>query len=279
MRYLKIGKAEEKIPLIGQGTAGIDANISKESSEQWHSVLKKGIDLGMTHIDTSELYGNGIAEKIVGEVIKEYDRDDLFITTKILPSRTTKKSMESAINASLDRLGLNQVDLYLIHWLEEDSSIQKIMEFLDAMVDKEKTRYIGVSNFTLDQVKTARSLLNKHDIITNQIRINIRDNLHLQECLPYYQDEELFLTAYSPLNEDGLKSIDNRTRDSLEELTDKYDATIQQIALAWLINHDNVITIPKTTNIDHITENAKAVEIALSKEELKRFEYKLVDGF
>ncbi len=279
MQYLKFGKEGEKIPLVGQGTAGIEPSLSSQMLDNWKMVLKKGIELGMTHIDTAELYGNGLAEEIVGDVIKDHDRNDLFITTKMLPSRITEKAMRSAIEGSLKRLKLKYVDLYLIHWLEEDSSIEKIMRFLEKMVDEGKTRYIGVSNFSLDEVKAARKVLKKNDIITNQIRLNVRENLHMLECLPYYQDENLFITAYSPLDDNGLQSIEPSIQELLKRLAEKYEKTIQQVAIAWLINHDNVIAIPKTTSVKHVVENAEAVDIKLTWEELKAFEYKMIDSF
>ncbi|MBD3255571.1 MAG: aldo/keto reductase [Candidatus Lokiarchaeota archaeon] len=279
MRYLRFGKKQEKIPLIGQGTAAIDSNARPEELEMWKRVLKKGIELGMTHIDTAELYGKGKAEELVGDVVKDYNREELFITTKILPSHRTKKSMMAAMESSLNRLGLEFVDLYLIHWLEEDSSLKEIITFLESMVEEGKARYIGVSNFSLDEVKAAKKILKNQDIITNQIELNVKKNLHMQECLPYYQDNNMFLTAYSPFAGNGLAQIGTRTEENLNELAQKYNASLYQIALAWLINHDKVITIPMTKDVDHVIENAKAASLTLTKEELKQFEVKMINGY
>lgn len=279
MRYVELGKTGEKIPVIGQGTHGIYPNKSKEFYEEWKRSLRKGIELGMTHIDTAEKYGDGFSERIVGEAIKEYNRDDLFITTKLLPTHETEKKMMKAVDQSLKRLGLKFVDLYLIHWLEPYNSIKQLMQVLEKLVDLGKTRYIGVSNFSLDQFRTAQQELKKYELVTNQIEININNHIHLQEDLPYYQDNGITITAYSPFGGNGLEDIPEDIKNKLNNLAKKYNATIYQIALAWLINHENVITIPEAMNLDHIQENAIAAEINLEIEEIKDFYIQMVNGY
>jgi len=279
MRYVELGKTGEKIPVLGQGTHGIYLDRSKEFSEEWKQSLRKGIELGMTHIDTAEKYGDGLSEKIIGEIIKEYNRDDLFITTKLLPNHKTEESMMKAVNESLRRLGLKNVDLYLIHWLEPYSSIKKIMQVLEKLIDLGKTRYIGVSNFSLEKFKQAQQELKKYELVTNQIKINVTDHIHLQECLPYYQDNRLTLTACSPFGGNGLKDIPEDVNKKLNNLAKKYNATIFQIALAWLINHDNIITVPKAMDLDHVQENATAADIKLEFENIKEFYVQMVDGY
>jgi diketogulonate reductase-like aldo/keto reductase len=279
MREIELGKTGEKIPVLGQGTHGIYPNRSQGFYEQWKESLRLGIELGLTHIDTAEKYGDGYSEKIVGDVIKEYNRDDLFITTKLLPSHKTEKNMIKAVNKSLKRLSIQNVDLYLIHWLESYSSIDEIIHILEKLIDMGKTRYIGVSNFTLEQFKEAQSYLKKYELVTNQIKINIKDHIHLQECLPYYQDNGITLTAYSPLGGNGLNNIDKELKTKLESVAQKYNATIQQIALAWLVNHNNVITVVKAYNPKHIEENALAANITLEPDEIKQFYVKMIDGY
>jgi len=279
MRYVELGKTGEKIPVLGQGTHGIYPYRSKKFYEKWKQSLKKGIELGMTHIDTAEKYGDGFSEKIVGEIIKEYNRDDLFITTKLLPNHKTEDKMMKAVNESLKRLGLKYVDLYLIHWLEPYSSIKQIIQVLEKLIDLGKTRYIGVSNFSLIQFRQAQQELKKYEVVTNQIKINVADHIHLQECLPFYQDNGITITAYSPFGGDGLKDIPEDVYEKLNNLAKKYNATIYQIALAWLINHDNIITIPEAMDLNHVQENAVVTEIKLEFEEIKEFYVQMVNGY
>jgi len=115
MKKIELNKTGEKLPVLGQGTYGIFPDESDDFYENWKNILRKGIELGMTHIDTAELYGSGYSEKIIGEVIAEYERDKLFITTKMLPSNRTEKEMRNALNNSLKRLNIDYADLYLIH--------------------------------------------------------------------------------------------------------------------------------------------------------------------
>ena len=274
MRKIEIGHKGEKIPVLGQGTGGIQPHSPDESYEKWKEVLKAGIEAGMTHIDTAEIYGFGKSERMIGDVIKNFDRDDLFITTKLSPQHRDEKEMKLAVNNSLKRLGLKNVDLYLIHWIKRKQSIKQFINFLERLIDEGKTRYIGVSNFSLDQFKTAQQETKKYELVTNQIKINIGYQTSLQDSLTYYQKEGILLTAYSPLGRYGLKKIPPYQMKKLERLTVKYKATPHQIALAWLINHENIIAIPKTLNIEHVKQNADAAKIKLTENEISQLSIK-----
>ncbi|MFX1304697.1 MAG: aldo/keto reductase [Promethearchaeota archaeon] len=274
MRYVELGKTGEKIAVLGQGLWGISRLKGFFKSQNYYenikSALRYGIELGMTHIDTAEFYGMGKAEKVLGEIIKEYDRDDLFITSKLFPIHFRKKTMKKAANKSLKRLGINYLDLYLIHWPSKFISIAKEMNVLETLVKEGKTRYIGVSNFSVKQFKKAQESLKKEELVNNQLHINITNQKHIHNSLSYYQRNGVTVTAYSPLGHNGYTRLRGKIREELEKIAIKYNATIQQIAIAWLINHDNIIAIPKAFNRDHVEENAKAAEISLLKEYLQR---------
>ncbi|MBU7037425.1 MAG: aldo/keto reductase [Theionarchaea archaeon] len=267
MRTVELGKTGEKIPVIGQGTWGLARWKSAEYYQQWKRVLHLGISLGMTHIDTAEAYGMGVAERIVGEVVKEYPRDDLFITSKLLPFRVFHNSMKKAAYRSLERLQLDYFDLYLVHWPNPIISIEKHMKVLEELVEEGKTRFIGVSNYSVNQVETAMRALKKHELATNQVKASVVAQEHLSD-LPLYQKETVTLTAYSPLGHKGLTNIRDDLRTKLVLLGEKYNTTIQQIALSWLVSMEGVITIPKTVALDHVRANAQAAEIVLSSEEI-----------
>jgi len=271
MKKIQLAKTGEMIPILGQGTWGIKNYRGKEYYENWKASLRKGIELGMTHIDTAEMYGSGTSEKIVGEILKEYPREDLFITTKLFPMHLRYKSMKKAAYKSIERLGIDQIDMYLIHWPSPIVSIKKQMKVLEYLVKEEKVRFIGVSNFSVEKFKKAQSYLNDVKLVNNQLNASIVRQKHVHESLPYYQTEGLTMTAYSPLGHQGLKNIKGELKEKLESVAKKYDATIQQIAIAWLINHENVITIPKAYKIEHVEANAKAADIKLTQDEIKLF--------
>jgi diketogulonate reductase-like aldo/keto reductase len=269
MRTVELGKTGEKIPVIGQGTWGLSRWKSAEYYQQWRKVLHQGISLGMTHIDTAEVYGMGMAERIVGEVVREYPRDELFITSKLFPFHVFHSSMKKAAYKSLERLHLDYLDLYLVHWPNPVISIEKHMRVLEELVEEGKTRFIGVSNYSVTQVETATHALKKTELVTNQVKANVTAQEHLRD-LPFYRKEKITLTAYSPLGHRGLTDITDAQQEKLTLLAEKHNATIQQIALSWLVSMEGVITIPKTVCIDHVEDNARASEIVLLPEEIRR---------
>ncbi|TXT59243.1 MAG: hypothetical protein BAJALOKI3v1_1100010 [Promethearchaeota archaeon] len=278
MRKVELANTKEKISIIGQGTWGISRFFKDQAYyDQWKESLRIGIELGMTHIDTAEVYGWGKAEKIVGQVIKEYDRDELFITSKILPIHFRRKTMKKAAKKSLKRLDIDHFDLYLIHWPNPLLSLEKQMGVMEDLVREGKTRYIGVSNFSVERFKKAQALLKNEELINNQLNASIIQQKHIFKSLPHYQDKNITMTAYSPLGHEGLTDLSGDLKQKLENIGRKYDATIQQIAIAWLINHQNVITIPKAFQTKHVRANAEAASIYLTKEEIQIFYKKSVD--
>ncbi|MFX1309763.1 MAG: aldo/keto reductase [Promethearchaeota archaeon] len=271
MKKIKLGKTGENITILGQGTWGIKRYRNKEYYEKWKKSIRKGIQLGITHIDTAEMYGRGISEKIVGQVISEYDRDDLFITTKLFPTHLRYKTMKKAAYKSLERLGIPELDLYLIHWPSPFNSVKTQMKVLEDLVNEGKVRYIGVSNFSVEQFKEAQAYLKNVELVNNQLFAAITRQKHIEQSLPFYQNEGITMTAYSPLGHNGYNNLKGELRNKLEMVAKTHNATIQQIAIAWLINHENVITIPKAFKIEHMEANARAAEIRLSKEEIESF--------
>jgi diketogulonate reductase-like aldo/keto reductase len=271
MKKIKIGKTGESIPILGQGTWGIKSYRSKKYYEKWKASMRRGIELGLTHIDTAEFYGKGTSERIVGQVISEYDRDDLFITTKLFPIHLRYKSMKKAAYKSLKRLGISEIDLYLIHWPSPFNSIKTQMRVLEDLVQEGKVRYIGVSNFSVEQFKEAQAYLKNIELVNNQLFAAITRQKHITQSLPFYQDEGVIMTAYSPLGHNGYHNLKGEIREKLERVAKSHNTTIQQIAIAWLINHENVITIPKAFKLEHMEANAKAADIRLSEEEINLF--------
>ncbi len=227
----------------------------------------------MTHIDTAEFYGWGKSEKIVGEVVKEYPRDMLFITSKLFPVHISKRAMLKAANKSLKRLGLKYFDLFLIHFPSIYIPIKKQMNVLEELYNQGNTRYIGVSNFSVKQFREAQTCLKTTQLVNNQLNANVGKQKHILDSLEYYQKHNIIMTAYSPFAHRGLSNLDSDIKRDLEKIAMAHDATIHQIAIAWLINHENVITIPKAFKKEHVEANATAAELRLTNNEVN-FLYK-----
>lgn len=273
MRKIELAKTGEMIPVVGQGLWGVSRLKGffkgKSYYENIKSAVKKGIQLGMKHIDTAELYGMGKAESVLGDIVQDYPRDELFITSKLFPMHFSYKSMKKAASKTLKRLGIDYLDLYLIHWPSNLISIEKEMNVLENLVKVGSTRYIGVSNFSIKQFEEAQTFLKKEELVNNQVQINITKQDFIHESLSYYQNKGITVTAYSPLSHRGYTSLKGDIIEELDNLAKNHSVTIQQIAIAWLINHNNVITIPKAFNVDHVIDNAKTADISLSKEEIE----------
>ena len=268
MRKIELGKTGEQIPVLGQGTWGIKRGRTKIYYEQWKNSLRRGIELGLTHIDTAEFYGHGASEKVIGEIISEIGRDELFITSKLFPMHLRYKTMKKAAYKSLKRLGIKSFDLYLIHWPSPFVSIEKQMMVMEDLVKEGKTRYIGVSNFSVDQFIEAQKALKNVELVNNQLHLNITRQSHIFDSLSYYQKNGIIVTAYSPLGHNGYNELSGEIKNNLEKIASAHNATIQQIAIAWLINHKNIISIPKALKIEHMESNVKAADIILTNEEI-----------
>jgi len=225
----------------------------------------------MTHIDTAEAYGWGISERIVGEVVAEYNRDEVFVTSKLLPTHICDSQMKKATEKSLKRLNLKYFDMYLIHFPNPLISIKRNMRLLEELISEGKTRYIGVSNHSLKKFQKAQECLKKAELVNSQLRVNVVRQQHIINHLSFYQKHGVTLTAYSPLGHRGLTNLKGELLDNLEKIAKKkkHNATIHQIAIVWLVNMNDVITIPKAFQLKHVEANAAAGDIVLSDEEMK----------
>lgn len=247
-----------KIPVLGLGTWEIGGRYEADTShdEEGITALRRGIELGMTHIDTAEIYGNGHSEEIVSEAIKPFNREKLFITSKVKPDNLRYNDLIKAAKGSLKRLQIGQMDMYLVHWPNPDIPLKETMRAMEHLIEQGLTRFIGVSNFSVALMKEAQSHLDKAKIVTNQVEYSLANRGPEKELLPFCQKNKIILTAYRPLGKGAL--VKNKIP-LLEELVKKYNKTPAQIALNWLVSKDQVVTIPKASNIKHVEENAGAV--------------------
>lgn len=265
MKYKTLPQGE-KIPVIGLGTWEVGGHMSPDTSQDEEIVRawREALDMGYRHIDTAEMYGGGHTEELVGRVIEGFPREDLFLASKVWHSHLDYEGVMNALEGSLQRLGTDYLDMYMIHW-PGDAPLEETFRAFNDLVEQGKVRHLGVSNFGLDMLKRAREL-SATPLATNQAPYSVSNRKYEENgVLAYCQEEEVILTAYTPI-EKGRVSQNG----TLQEIARGHDATPVQVALSWLIQQPSVITIPQSTNPDHLRENLEAVELELSDEEMQR---------
>lgn len=253
-----LGRSGEKVSAIGIGTWAIRDYKSAEKA------LIHAIELGLNMIDTAEMYGDGKAEELVGRVVKSVGRENIFITTKLLPHHfRDRDGVLKAALQSLRRLNVECVDLILIHWPNTITPIDVQIKMLELLADKGFTRYIGVSNFSKEELKLAIEATKKYEIVVNQVKYSVLDRHIEYDLLPYAIKERVTIQAYTPLERGAI--IDNSV---LRRISGKYGKTPVQIALNYLISHYYVTAIPKSERVEHIDEIKGALGWRLKVEDI-----------
>ena len=258
MIYKELGNTNVKIPSIGLGTMGIGGYFTKDTNKDnfYINIIRKSIDLGMTFIDTAEIYGAGHSERLIGEAIYGYyPRKDIFIATKVSPEHLRYNDVIESSRSSCSRLKTDYIDLYQIHWANPTIPLNETLLAMKKLLNKGKIKYVGVCNFSLKELMLARSLSNKlgFDIVSNQVEYNLFDRTIEDDILPYCKKNNTTIIAYSPL--DNGKFRNYNYYNELDIVAKKYDKTVSQLILRWLIENDGVIVIPKSINIEHIKDN------------------------
>jgi diketogulonate reductase-like aldo/keto reductase len=249
-----------KVPVIGMGTA----RIGSGDAEKYEAAVRAALDMGYTHIDTAEVYGDGLSETVIGRVIQDRDRASLFITSKVSKSHLRREQVLKAIEGSLERLGTDYLDLYLIHAPDPAVPLEETMEAMNQLVETGKTRYIGVSNFSVEQMEEAYRLTSSI-VATNQVHYSLLHRAPEQNgVLQYCQEKDVLLTAYSPLEVGKLAN-----HDEVQEMAQRLGTTAPTLALAWLIQKPKVIAIPLSTSEEHLREDMRAVELELSAQDIE----------
>ncbi|MDB5164912.1 MAG: hypothetical protein JWL89_538 [Candidatus Saccharibacteria bacterium] len=235
--------------------------------DRYIAAIKSAIDHGVTHIDTAEVYGGGHTEKLVGEAIAGYDRSKLFITTKLKSSTTGGyNAVIEACEASLERLGVDHVEMYLLHaYPKTGEPVEEIMRAMDALMDHGLVKNIGVCNMTVDRFEHLQNLSN-YNLVTNQVHYSVQmREPEARGLTEHAVQNDYFITAWGSLEKGLLEQ-----GDTLKELAKKYNKTPYQVALNWVIAQPNVITIPKTTSVEHLEENLGALGWELEPEDLEK---------
>ena len=249
----------EAIPSLGQGTWGMAEDARRRKDEV--AALRAGFDLGMTLVDTAEMYADGAAEALVGEAIAGR-RDELFLVSKVLPENATRPGTVDACEHSLRRLGTDRLDLYLLHW-RGNVPLDETLDAFAALVDAGKIRYWGVSNFDVIDMIELWGLAGGSEVATDQVLYNLTRRGIEYDLMPWCSNRHIPIMAYSPLEQGRL--LDHS---ELKNVAARYNAKPAQIALAWLLRQDGVVAIPKAANVAHVQENHVALELHLTKADL-----------
>ncbi len=253
------------LPAIGLGTwtMGGESRPDRSQDKRALAALAAALKMGYTHIDTAEMYANGHTEELVGQAIQGVERERLFITTKVRPGNLSYRGVHNSLDGSLRRLGVEMVDLFLIHWPSSSTPLAETFRALNETVRDGRVRYLGVSNFDLGELKEAQALC-ETPIVTNQVPYSLTTRTYTQNgVIPYCQERGIVVTAYSPVEVGRL-----RVREELAAVAGARGVTPYQIALAWLVNQPGVITIPMSHDAAHLRQNLEAGELALSAGEM-----------
>lgn len=248
------------MPTLGQGTWNMGESPAAAAAEV--KALQAGIELGMTLIDTAEMYGDGGAEKIVGKAIAG-KRDGLFLVSKVLPQNASKRGTIAACEASLKRMGTDYLDLYLLHW-RGSHPLGATVEALETLVDQEKIRGWGVSNLDTDDIDELLEEDNGDQCLTNQVLYNLSRRGIEFDLLPESLERGVPIMAYSPIEQGRI--LKNA---GLVEVAERHQMTPAQIALAWVLRNPGVIAIPKAATLQHVQDNRAVLDITLSTADLK----------
>ncbi|WP_313116992.1 aldo/keto reductase [Ectopseudomonas guguanensis] len=252
----RIELAGRQVPVIGQGTWRMGEDERLRSREV--AALREGLELGLSLIDTAEMYGEGGAEQVVGEAIAGR-RDEVFLVSKVYPHNASLGGGQAACERSLKRLGCEHIDLYLLHWRGR-YPLAETVEGFERLREQGKIGAWGVSNFDLDDLLE----LDRPACRSNQVLYNLQARGIEYDLLPWQQRAGMPLMAYCPLSQAG----DLLHAPALREVAERHGLTPAQVALAWTIRQDGVIAIPKAVSSLHLRDNAAAASITLQKDDL-----------
>jgi diketogulonate reductase-like aldo/keto reductase len=254
------GPSGVPVSVIGQGTWRMGETPARRREEV--GALRLGIELGLTHIDTAEMYGDGGAERVVAEAIAG-QRERVFLASKVLPSNASHAGTIRACEASLRRLRTDRLDLYLLHWWSDRHPIQETMRAMAELVRRGLTRFVGVSNFEVSQLRRAQAALGEVPLTCNQVLYHLRDREIETGVLPHCARKRVAVVGYTPLARGGYM------RGVVADIARRRGRTPRQVALSFLTRRPALFTIPKAVDPAHVRENAEALNLTLTREEVR----------
>jgi diketogulonate reductase-like aldo/keto reductase len=260
MRQKKFGQNGPQVPVIGQGTWYIDRGDRKSAV----AALRRGIDLGMTHIDTAEMYGD--AELVVAEAIAGR-RDDIFLVSKVLPSNASRHGAITACERSLTRLKTDRLDCYLLHWRGSYPLAETVAAF-EQLVGAGKIRSWGVSNFDVDDLDEMLAVVGAGKIACNQVLYHLHERAIEHAVIPWCKAHGAAVVAYSPFGHNEFPSPNSKAGQVLQTIAEAHGASPRQVTLSFLTREPSLFAIPKASTPEHAADNAAAGELVLSRDEI-----------
>jgi diketogulonate reductase-like aldo/keto reductase len=266
MRQHAFGPANRHVAAIGQGTWNIEQGDRAEAI----AALRRGLDLGLTHIDTAEMYGSGKAEEIIAEAIAGR-RGEVFLVSKVLPENASRRGTLSACERSLARLKTDRLDCYLLHWRGRHKLADTIAAF-EELRRAGKILSWGVSNFGVGDLEEVVSIAGERALACNQVLYHLRQRAIEHEVIPWCERHKVAVTGYSPFGSGRFPTRSSSGGRVLADIASAHHATPRQVALAFLIRRKSVFAIPKASSVAHVEENAGADQLRLSQSDLSRID-------
>jgi diketogulonate reductase-like aldo/keto reductase len=265
MEQRAFGRSGLLVPVIGQGTWEMERH-PREAAQ----ALRRGLDLGLTHVDTAEMYGDGAVEEIVGEAIAGR-RDEVFLVSKVLPRNASYRGTLTACERSLARLGTDRLDCYLLHW-PGNHPIDETVRAFEELVRAGKIRAYGVSNFAVDELDAALAVAGEGRIACNQVLYHLEQRAIEHAVLPWCRAHDVAVVAYSPFGSGAFPSATSPGGRVLAEVARRHAATPRQVALRFLVRDRIVATIPKAAHVAHVEDNAGAAALDLDAADVARLD-------
>jgi diketogulonate reductase-like aldo/keto reductase len=262
MQTRRLGWTGVELPIIGQGTWLMEQDDPRAAI----SALREGLDVGMTHIDTAELYGSGRVEELVGRAI-EGRRDEVFLVSKVLPSNASRAGTLRACERSLRLLRTDRLDLYLLHWPGQ-YALQETFGAFEELERAGRIRFFGVSNFDATDLDRALAICGEGRIACNQVLYHLGERRIEHEVIPWCVRHDVAVVGYSPFGSGPFVSLSGPAGTVLTKIARARGATPRQVALRFLVREERLFAIPKAGRIDHVAENAAAGELQLSEAEI-----------
>jgi diketogulonate reductase-like aldo/keto reductase len=266
MERQRFGVTKIEVPVIGQGTWCIESADRRSAI----AALRRGIDLGLTHIDTAEMYGSGAAEELVAEAMAGR-REEVFLVSKVLPQNASQKGTIAACDRSLARLRTDWLDCYLLHWPGRHALAETIAAF-ERLKQAGKISSWGVSNFDVPDLETVIQIAGEGHLACNQVLYHLQERAIEHAVIPWCERHGVAVVAYSPFGHGRFPTPRTSGGRVLKEIANAHEATVRQVALRFLVRRSILFAIPKAASLEHIAENAGAADLHLTEAEINQID-------